>query len=84
MAFPLRMEMTKISLCKHLDGETIMQYLTRLTEIHDTYSGLERPLNMNDAEVTAYKAHLRNNFINEMKEDIAKSMEKLGYFLGHR
>ncbi|XP_078066764.1 uncharacterized protein LOC144492531 isoform X1 [Mustelus asterias] len=71
-AFPVRMDMTKIAMCKQRDGETMSQYLTRLTEIHNAHSGLTAPADMNAAEVTPYEAHLRNSFMNALHEDIAK------------
>jgi len=71
-AFPVRMDMTKIAMCKQRDGETVSQYLTRLTEIHNAHSGLTPPADLNAAEVTPYEAHLRNSFMNGLHEDIAK------------
>ncbi|XP_058273794.1 uncharacterized protein LOC131370461 [Hemibagrus wyckioides] len=74
-AFPVRMDMSRISMCKQQDGETVIQYLTRLTEVHDAHSGLNRPDNINAGEVMAYEAHLRNSFLNGLKEGIARSVK---------
>ncbi|XP_038634516.1 uncharacterized protein LOC119953920 [Scyliorhinus canicula] len=74
-AFPVRMDMTKIATCKQRDGETVSQYLTRLTEVHNAHSGLTPPADINTAEVTPYEAHLRNSFMNGLSEDIAKKVK---------
>ncbi|XP_038649394.1 uncharacterized protein LOC119964181 [Scyliorhinus canicula] len=74
-AFPVRMDMTKIAMCKQRDGETVSQYLTRLTEVHNAHSGLTPPADMNIAEVTPYEAHLRNSFMNRLSEDFAKKVK---------
>ncbi|XP_047675001.1 uncharacterized protein LOC125145584 [Tachysurus fulvidraco] len=44
-AFPVKMDMTKIALCKQQDSETVAQYLHRLTEVHNAHSGLTAPEN---------------------------------------
>ncbi|XP_053487116.1 uncharacterized protein LOC128611548 [Ictalurus furcatus] len=71
--FPVRLDMTKTAMCKQQDSETVSQYLSRLTEIHDTNSGLEKPDALADgqAAVTAWEAHLRNRFMIGMKPEIA-------------
>ena len=42
-AFPVRMDMTKISACKQEEDESVHNYLTRLTKAHNTHSGLAPP-----------------------------------------
>ncbi len=39
-AFPVRTDMCKISSCKPEDNESVSQYLTCLTEIHNTHIGV--------------------------------------------
>ncbi|XP_053508329.1 uncharacterized protein LOC128624692 [Ictalurus furcatus] len=50
--FSVRMDMTKIAKCKQQDSETVSQYLSRLTEIHDANSGLEKPNALADGQIT--------------------------------
>lgn len=57
------MDMTKISMCKEQDGETVSQYLTHLIELHNVHSGLENLPNMTDADLKPYEAHLINFFL---------------------
>ncbi|KAF5907044.1 uncharacterized protein DAT39_003232 [Clarias magur] len=73
-AFPVKMDMTKIAMCKQQPGESVSQYLTRLTEVHDANSGLERSADMSVAAITPYEAHLRNSFVNGLQEDIAQKV----------
>ncbi|XP_043542139.1 uncharacterized protein LOC122547599 [Chiloscyllium plagiosum] len=74
-AFPVRMDMTKIAMCKQREGETVSQYLTSLTEVHNVHSGLRPPDDKTTAEITVYEAHLRTSFINGMKDEIAKKVK---------
>ncbi|KAF4091066.1 hypothetical protein AMELA_G00032840 [Ameiurus melas] len=71
--FPVRLNMTKIAECKQQDAETVSQYLSRLTEIHDTNSGLEKPDALADgqAAITAWEAQLRNSFMKGTTPEIA-------------
>ncbi|MGL4646344.1 MAG: hypothetical protein ACRCVL_04430 [Cetobacterium sp.] len=76
-AFPAKMDMTKIVLYKQQDGETVAQYLHRLTEAHNAHSGLIAPENMSVGVVTAYEAHLRNSFMNGLIPEISDKVKKL-------
>ncbi|XP_060720834.1 uncharacterized protein LOC132842185 [Tachysurus vachellii] len=76
-AFPVKMDMTKIALCKQEDGETVAQYLHRLTDIHNAHSGLTAPQDMSDGAVTAYEAHLRNSFMNGLIPGISDKVRNL-------
>ncbi|XP_043533575.1 uncharacterized protein LOC122541096 [Chiloscyllium plagiosum] len=71
-AFPVRIDMTKIAMSKLREGETVSQYLTHLSEVHNVHSGLRSPEDITAAEIMPYEAHLRNSFINGMKDEIAK------------
>ncbi|XP_043547972.1 uncharacterized protein LOC122550781 [Chiloscyllium plagiosum] len=73
-AIPVRMDMTKIAMCKQQEDETVSQYLMRLTEVHNVHTRLRPPEDITAAEITPYEAHLRNSFINGMKDEIAKKM----------
>lgn len=46
------MDMTKISMRKQEEGESVSQSLTCMTEVHDANSGLEHPAAF--AEVAGY------------------------------
>ncbi|GAA6099301.1 uncharacterized protein LOC113649215 isoform X3, partial [Tachysurus ichikawai] len=76
-AFPVKMDMTKIALCKQQDGETVAQYLHCLTEVHNAHSGLIAPENMSEGVVTAYEAHLRNSFMNGLIPEISDKVKNL-------
>ncbi|KAI4876403.1 hypothetical protein NFI96_004024 [Prochilodus magdalenae] len=41
--FSVHMDVIKTAMCKQEDSESVHSYLTRLTEVHDSNSGLERP-----------------------------------------
>ncbi|XP_056238551.1 uncharacterized protein LOC130173364 [Seriola aureovittata] len=73
-AFPVRMDMCNISSCKQ-DDESVHNYLTCLTEVHNTNSGLTPPANPNDNVVTAWQDHLRNGFLNERKPEISSMVK---------
>ncbi|XP_043561879.1 uncharacterized protein LOC122557838 [Chiloscyllium plagiosum] len=73
-AFPVQMDMTKIATCKQREDETVSQYLTCLTEVHNAHSGLRPPEDITTAEITPYEAHLTNSFINGVKDEIAKKV----------
>ena len=49
-SFPARMDMSKISVCKQGEDETMSDYLHRLSEVHTTNSGLTRPNLMGGTE----------------------------------
>ncbi|XP_027027334.2 uncharacterized protein LOC113659001 [Tachysurus fulvidraco] len=76
-AFPVKMDMTKIALCKQEDGETVAQYLHRLTDVHNAHSGLTAPQDMSEGAVTAYEAHLRNSFMNGLIPGISDKVKNL-------
>ena len=72
-AFPVRMDM--ISACKQEEDESVHNYLTRLTEAHNTHSGLTPPPDVNAQEITPWEAHLRNSFINGLRLDVASLLK---------
>ena len=74
-AFPVRMDMTNISACKQEEDESVHNYLTRLTEAHNTHSGLTPPPDVNAPEITPWEAHLRNSFINGLRLDVASLLK---------
>lgn len=74
-AFPLRLDMGRISACKQKEDET--DSLTRLTEVHTTHSGLQRPNAMGGTNpITPWEAHLRDRFINGIKPEISEMVKR--------
>ncbi|XP_060789781.1 uncharacterized protein LOC132894237 isoform X2 [Neoarius graeffei] len=78
-AFPLNIDMTKISMCKQEDGEGVSAFLTRLTAVHEKHSGLTRPATLAGVEGTpeVWEAHLRNSFMSGMDPAVAKLVKQL-------
>eukprot|EP00064_Thunnus_orientalis_P007515 superscaffoldBa00000840_g7537 len=76
-AFPVRLDMSKISSCKQEDDESIHNYLTGLTEVHNTHSGLTPLADLNNNAVTAWEAHLRKSFLNGLKPDISNMVKRI-------
>ncbi|XP_037399425.1 uncharacterized protein LOC119264758 [Pygocentrus nattereri] len=77
-AFPLHVNTGKIAACKQEDGETVQDYLVRLTRVHTDYSGLEAPAQRaNDAEhVGPWEAHLRNSFLLGLKPELSSAIKQ--------
>lgn len=72
-AFPVKINMERITACKQKDDENPDEYLTRLTEVFNTYSGLtcDEPGNTPDV----WEIHLCNIFLNGLKQDIALAVK---------
>lgn len=70
-AFPVKINM-KITACKQKD-ENPDEYLTRLTEVFNTYSGLTCDESSNTPDV--WEIHLCNCFLNGLKPDIALAVK---------
>ncbi|GLD56449.1 uncharacterized protein AKAME5_000879700 [Lates japonicus] len=69
--------MGKIAACRQKDDETVSEYLTRLTEVHTTHSGLQRPTNMGGPHpITPWEAHLRDRFMNGMKPEVSTMVKR--------
>ena len=77
VAFPFRLDMTKINGCRQKDGEICNEYLVRLTELHNAHSGIDVPADINLPEVTVWEAHLRNCFLNGIDADISERVKDL-------
>ena len=69
--------MSKISSCKQEDDESVHNYLTRLTEVHNTHSGLTPTADLNDNAITAWEVHLRNSFLNGLEPDISYIVKRI-------
>ena len=61
--FPNKIDMSKITGCKQLPGETVGDFLTRLTVLFNQHSGIPIPDNLGD-EPGAYETHLKQAFLN--------------------
>ncbi|XP_049331043.1 uncharacterized protein LOC125799112 isoform X2 [Astyanax mexicanus] len=83
-AFPLHVNMGKIAECKQEDGETVQDYMVRLTRIHTDHSGLDAPAARaeNADAVSSWEAHLRNSFLLGLKPELANSIKQhcIGYY----
>ncbi len=73
-AFPIKVNMAKITACKQKDDENPDEYLTRLTEIFNTYSGLQLPDELSNTP-DVQEIHLCNCFLNGLKPDIASAVK---------
>ena len=74
--FPARMDMSKISMCKQGEDETVTDYLHRLSVIHTANSGLEKPNAMGGQNpITPWEAHLRDRFIHGIKPEISEMVQ---------
>ncbi|XP_053290716.1 uncharacterized protein LOC128450974 isoform X1 [Pleuronectes platessa] len=74
--FPARMDMSKISMCKQGEDETVTDYLHRLSEVHTANSGLERPNAMGGQNpITPWEAHLRDRFIHGVRPEISEMVK---------
>ena len=72
-SFPARLDMSKISVCKQGEDETVSDYLHRLSEVHTANSGLTRPNAVGGQNpITPWEAHLRDRFINGIRSDISE------------
>ena len=76
-AFPVRLDMSKTSSRKQEDDESVCNYLTGLTEVHNTHSSLTPPADLKNNAVTAWEAHLRNSFLNGLKPDISNMVKHI-------
>ena len=75
-SFPARMDMSKISVCKQGEDETVSDYLHRLSEVHTANSGLERPNAVGGQNpITPWEAHLRDRFVNGIRPDISEMVQ---------
>nr|XP_046258505.1 uncharacterized protein LOC124066281 [Scatophagus argus] len=73
-AFPVKINMEKITACKQKDNENPDEYLTRLTEVFNTYSGLQLPDEPNNVP-DVWEIHLCNSFLSGLKPDIASAVK---------
>lgn len=72
------MDMTKTSKCKQEDKEAVSAYLTWFIEAHNRHCGIVKPVALaaGDAAPGAWKAHLRNSFINGLKPGIVRQIKQ--------
>ena len=73
-AFPVKINMEKITACKQKVGENPDEYLTRLTEIFNTHSGLQMPDQPGNAP-DVWEIHLSNCFLNGLKSNISSAIK---------
>ncbi|KAM7420041.1 hypothetical protein PAMA_014651 [Pampus argenteus] len=65
-AFPVKINMEKITACKQKDDESPDEYLTRLTGVFNIYSGLQPPDGVNNIP-NVWEIHLCNYFLSGLK-----------------
>ncbi|XP_051252539.1 uncharacterized protein LOC127361734 [Dicentrarchus labrax] len=73
-AFPVKVNMEKITACKQKDDENPDEYLTRLTEVFNTYSGLQPPDGLNNIP-DVWEIHLCNCFLKGLKPNTASAVK---------
>ncbi|XP_072538883.1 uncharacterized protein [Salminus brasiliensis] len=75
-AFPPTINTARIAACTQRDGELVQDYLVRLTQVHNDFSGLEQPERRAEGTegVSAWESHLRNSFILGLRPDIADAV----------
>jgi len=74
-AFPVKVNMEKITACKQKDGENPDEYLTCLTEVFNTHSGLQLPGELSNAPAV-WEIHLCNCFLSGLKPNIASAVKR--------
>lgn len=72
--FPVKIHMERITACKQRDGENPDEYLTRLTEIFSTYSGLEQS-DVSSNTPGVWEIHLSNYFLSGLKPEVASAVK---------
>lgn len=73
-AFPIKVNMEKITACRQKEDENPDEYLTRLTEVFNTYSGLQLPDELSNTS-DVWEVHLCNCFLSGLKPDIASAVK---------
>ncbi|XP_030000120.1 uncharacterized protein LOC115426259 [Sphaeramia orbicularis] len=73
-AFPVKSNLEKITACRQKDNEDPDEYLTRLTEIFNSHSGLQPPAELGNT-LGAWENHLCNCFLNGLKPDISSAVK---------
>lgn len=77
-AFPVRMDMTKIVVCKQNDDEPVSAYLVKLMEMNERHCGIDKPMALaaGDAPLGVWEAHLRNSFISGLSPPIVAMVKQ--------
>ncbi|XP_026227517.1 uncharacterized protein LOC113169931 [Anabas testudineus] len=73
-AFPVKVNMEKITACKQKDDENPDEFLTRLTEVFNTNSGLQLPEEVGNTP-DVWEIHLCNYFLNGLQPDISSAVK---------
>ncbi|KAM3602236.1 uncharacterized protein V6R79_000333 [Siganus canaliculatus] len=73
-AFPIQIDLDEVLTCKQKDNESPNEYLTRLTEIFKTHSGIQIPNQLGNTR-DVWEIHLCNCFLNGLKPDIASAVK---------
>ena len=73
-AFPIKINMEKITACKQKSDEDPDEYLTRLTEIFNTHSGLQIPDETGNTP-DVWEIHLSNCFLSGLKPSISSAVK---------
>lgn len=78
-AFPATVDSARIASCTQEEGETVSDYLARLTRVHEDCCGIQRPdrLATSPTDRSTWESYLVQSFFSGLKPEIAAGIKKV-------
>ncbi|XP_062858927.1 uncharacterized protein LOC134321239 [Trichomycterus rosablanca] len=72
--FPVRLDLTKLSQTRQMEGEQVNDFLHRLEAVHEAHCGIDKPEDYPGIVLSAWESHLKERFLSGLRIEIQKKV----------